>query len=141
MASNTTDDRIIKLFQEIENNNDKRDKNFKTIKMITDNRIKGKENNIETVADVLGKIYNSVIASDPELKGWADDFFTIYYEKASRIFISDDYSGDDDMGNEEMGGGRKSKKPRKSKRTRKSKKTRKSKRSRKSKRTRKSRRY
>ena len=78
MASNSTNDRIIALFTEIETNNGKRDKNFETIKIITDNRIKGKENNIETVADELGKIYNSVIASDPELKGWADDFFTMY---------------------------------------------------------------
>ena len=108
MASSSANDRIIALFTEIEKNNGKRDKNFATIKIITDNRIEGKENNIETVADVLGKIYNSVIASDPELKGWADDFFTMYYEKASRIFISDDYSGDEEMGHEEMGGGRKS---------------------------------
>lgn len=141
MASNSANDRIIALFTEIEKNNDKRDKNFATIKIITDNRIEGKENNIETVADVLGKIYNSVIASDPELKGWADDFFTINYEKAANIFIEEaDYNSDYNS-DEEMGGGRKSKKSKKSRKSKKSKKTRKSKKSRKSKKTRKSRKY
>lgn len=141
MASNSGNDRIIALFTEIEKNNGKRDKNFETIKIITDNRIKGKENNIETVADELGKIYNSVIAFDPELKGWADDFFTMYYEKASNIFIEEaDYNSDYNS-DEEMSGGRKSKKSKKSRKSKKSKKTRKSKKSRKSKKTRKSRKY
>jgi hypothetical protein len=126
----TATQRIINLFTDIEKDNTKRDTNFETIKDIIDNMLSKKKNIVNTpknmVADELKIIYDSVIQSDPELKGFADDFFREYYEKESYFIPMDDYGSD-----EEMGGGRKSKKSKKSKKSRKSKKSKKSRRTRK----------
>lgn len=127
----TATQRIIQLFKDIEIDNTKHDTNFETIKDIIDNMLSKKGFDVNTpkknVADELKIIYDSVIQSDPELKGFADDFFREYYEKESDFFIPmDDYGND-----EEMAGGRKSKKSKKSRKTKKSRKSKKSRRTRK----------
>uniref|UniRef100_A0A6C0IER3 Uncharacterized protein n=1 Tax=viral metagenome TaxID=1070528 RepID=A0A6C0IER3_9ZZZZ len=106
--------KIIELFNEIENTHRKKEKNFEEIqdivKSILEKKGMNERTNKKVFAGELKIIYNAVITANPMLKDWVKEFLLINYENESGYFINKDSDDEGDYEGADYGGKRKSRK-------------------------------